>query len=382
MTVRTKFIDAEIALNSILYNRIEEVHGLMLAPLAGRKLRGSHTFYLGVPGTAKSYMAKLFASMFDYKGKDGSQSYFEYGFNPFTKVTDIFGPTDISALKNSILKYKSDNYLPNARIAFLDELGRGEKVLDTLLTIINEREYKVDGKTELAPLDMVISASNQKITGSHYEALRDRFLQWFVPAQIDDDDMLEYIMNDKPETLPSFTEAELLQAKIEAQSVVISKEVAELLKEIVMTVRNEKGIVVSDRRIKMIVPLIKAEAWFNGRTEAIARDLLPIWSTLWVEPEQIPTVKEVVSELAVPVIAEINKIKEDSIILVQDWKRDPVKYRTEDVSNKLKKMKKKLGKLVIEPEDKSALDTADLMISKFQTSVANILVAEMHNLNI
>ena len=374
-----KINEAETNLNNIFFNREEIIRGLFLAILTKTNIT-----MLGVPGTAKSYVARKFASMFNYIGSDGSKPYFESEVHEFTTPTTIYGPIDMNEYsKNKVVKYVTDNFLPNARIGFIDELARGKEILETLLPIIHERVFAVNGVKVKIPLEMTISASNHKLSGSRFQALRDRFLQWFVPEEIDHDNLFNYMTNnEKSVQLPSFNEKELQEARKMVQAVSIPDNIMRKLIEVILTLINQHDIVISDRRKRQIIPLIKAEAFLNGRTVAKLRDCKVIWSALWEDDTQIKTVRSVVNEFTVPEIAMLEKLKEEAIILVQQWKKEPVKLKTTDVSDELKKILKKINSLNIDSEDQQILNNTKTLVSNLQLSVATVLTAEMQRLNI
>ena len=376
-----KLKKGEKILNSVLWNRQDIIHGLLLAIMTKSNIN-----MLGVPGTAKSMTARLFSKMFDYVGSDGSKPYFESEVHEFTTPTTLYGPIDMKAYsKDKKVVYNTENFLPNARIAFIDELPRGKEILETLLPVIHERVFAVDGIKQHIPLEVTISASNHKLDGSRFQALRDRFLQWFVPEEIDDTDLLEYMQssNDIDNLqLPKFTENELKTIRKMVSDVKTTDDIMKKVIDIIITLIKKHEIIISDRRKRQIIPLIKAETVLNGRTEATLRDCQIIWSALWADDTQINTVRNVVDSISVPAISELNVLKEDAIILVQNWQKDQVKYKTEMVSNELKRIMKAINKIIIEPEDTEHFNFVVNMVKQLQFSVANILTAEMHRINI
>ena len=88
--VREQFRSAEAALNELLIERSPEIRGLMLAALTSE-----HVFQLGKPGVAKSLLCEAFAYLFE-------ANYFAWQFSRYTTPDEIFGATDIMALKQEI----------------------------------------------------------------------------------------------------------------------------------------------------------------------------------------------------------------------------------------------------------------------------------------
>ena len=74
----------------------------------------------------------------------------------------------------------TQGYLPEAKIAFLDEIFKSNSaILNTLLRILNERVFINNAIEYPSPLQLVIGASNEP-PDANMQALYDRFLfrQW------------------------------------------------------------------------------------------------------------------------------------------------------------------------------------------------------------
>ena len=130
---------------------------------------------VGRPGTAKSDIVVKFVQAL---GLDtDSDQYFEYMLTQFTEPGEIVGPIDINLLKEGRYIRRIEGKLPNAHIAFLDEIFKSNSaILNTLLTVINERKFYQDGKPTRIPLRMLFAATNEIPDNAELAALRDRFI--------------------------------------------------------------------------------------------------------------------------------------------------------------------------------------------------------------
>jgi MoxR-like ATPase len=127
---------------------------------------------VGPPGTGKSDMAVRFAEAIAVTGDE----YFEYMLTRFTEPSEIVGPIDIDQLKKGRFIRRVEGKLPLAKVAFLDEIFKSNSaILNTLLTIINERKYYQDGKPMPVGLCVLFAATNEVPEQAELAALRDRF---------------------------------------------------------------------------------------------------------------------------------------------------------------------------------------------------------------
>src|SRR5499427_1718316 len=129
-----------------------------------------HLLVIGPPGTAKSVAVHRVAETIGGR-------YFEYLLGRFTEPNEIFGPVDLRKLREGTVETDVSGMLPEAEIAFLDEIFQGSSaILNTLLGILNERVFR-RGHTQLkCPLRICVGASNGLPTDESLAAFADRFL--------------------------------------------------------------------------------------------------------------------------------------------------------------------------------------------------------------
>ncbi len=232
-----------------------------------------HVLLVGPPGTAKSEAVRRVAS-----GLGGR--YFEYLVGRFTEPAEIFGPVDLQKLRDGVVETQTDGMLPEADVAFLDEVFLGSTaILNTLLGVLNERVFR-RGHTQLrCPLRVCVGASNELPDDPALAAFSDRFLLRLFLQRISDP-YLESLLdagwslqagedNLSEPALPD------LDQLIAAARTVDVRPVRAHLAEAIRILRGA-GIVLSDRRVVKVQKLIAAAAVLDGRTAAKGGDLWPI----------------------------------------------------------------------------------------------------------
>ncbi len=152
------------------FERREKEASAVVAGLAA----GVSVVLLGPPGTAKSALVRRVAFLCGLSGLDGR--FFEYLLTNHTMPEEIFGGPDLEQLTKGKVARITRGKLPEAEVAFLDELFRGgSHILNTLLTIINEKRYDSGDGSRHVPLLGLIGAANSAPLDPDLEAFFDRF---------------------------------------------------------------------------------------------------------------------------------------------------------------------------------------------------------------
>lgn len=153
---------------------------------------------MGPPGTAKGHMIRSICEGLGLAAADGkseSRQYFEYQLTRFTTPEEVFGPVHIQQLiEKQSYRRVTDGYLPKAQVAFLDEIFKASSaILNTLLSLLNERVFYNEGRPEKVPLTTIFAASNEPPQDESLTALFDRFpIRINCPA-VDDEKLGELL---------------------------------------------------------------------------------------------------------------------------------------------------------------------------------------------
>lgn len=235
-------------------------------------IAGEHLLVLGPPGTAKSEAVRRVSRTLNGK-------YFEYLLGRFTEPSEVFGPVDLRKLKEGVVETQTAGMLPEAEIAFLDEVFLGSTaILNTLLGLLNERVFR-RGHTNLkSPLRVCIGASNGIPEDPSLAAFADRFLvRVFVEPVADA--KLEALLDGARAlsrvTLEQKASLAHLDVLSEAARHADTSSLRDPLAHAVRLLRKA-GVELSDRRVVKVQRLACAAAVLAGRTAPTEADLWPI----------------------------------------------------------------------------------------------------------
>lgn len=264
----TTLKEAIVSARRGLVERETLVEAIVLAAVAGE-----HLLVIGPPGTAKSEAARRVARAL------GGRT-FEYLLGRFTEPNEIFGPIDLRKLREGTVEVETTGMLPEAEIAFLDEVFLGSTaILNTLLGVLNERVFRRGHTVRAVPLRVAIGASNALPEDESLAAFADRFLLRAFVEPVGDP-FLEQLLTEgwgvqgpPPEPVPG------AMAALDTLSAMLRQvDLTEARPHLAHAVRvmRKAGIVLPDRRVVRTQRLIAAAALLDGRSRAGPADLWPV----------------------------------------------------------------------------------------------------------
>lgn len=309
------------ALSEGLYEKDEAVRLALLTAIAGESI-----FFLGDPGCAKSMIARRIVQAFKADGND-KVKYFETLLNAYTTPDEVFGNVSLKGLNGElqdsngkeVYRRLTEGMLPEADIAFLDEIWKANStILNSLLTIVNERKFHNGNKVENVPLKALFAASNElPAKGQGLEALYDRLVLRLMISFIKDEnkffDMVEAPSSSEFELPKEVMNLQITNAELEEWKKEIDKiSLSDAAKSVITAVRKELVIrnqsmsekdkqdgelfEVGDRRWKKIVHILKTSAFLNDRAEVDLMDCQLIEYCIWNTEKQQKVAREIVEK--------------------------------------------------------------------------------------
>jgi MoxR-like ATPase len=359
-------------LESPFVGRHEEALVITLALLTGE-----HVVLIGEPGTAKSAMARRSADLLDVK-------FFKYLLTKFTEPSELFGPLDIRALRQGSYRRITTGKLPEAEIAFLDEIfNANSAVLNSILSIMQERVL-YDGYTEIkVPLWTLVGASNRVPEEPELEALYDRFLFRQNVRPLDEEAWeslidaawkLEMGNVERPPKVMGMEDLRMLNSLLFKVDLTPIK--SKLLR--LFMIMNEKELHISDRRKGKIMKAVAAHALLNGRLQATESDLVILKYTVprdvddfdkvnTILIEELKTKERILRELEE--IAANVRASERSVAQLEAF--DP---RLLDIYKNLKVAKGKIQSLVQDVEDEEIRRKAEEVNELIENLTQEIMI--------
>ncbi|RDH80760.1 MAG: ATPase [endosymbiont of Galathealinum brachiosum] len=324
--MKTKLKNIFSYIESTLIERSVPVRLSLLAALSGE-----HLLLLGPPGTAKSELARKLCNVFT------DINYFERLLTRFSVPEELFGPLSIKALEDDRYHRLTTGYLPDASVAFIDEIFKANSaILNSLLTILNEREFDNGNVRVNVPLISVIAASNELPDDEGLDALFDRFLFRYQVVPVTNDgfnDLLE-ISSDSESSQFDFEKlsvSDVDEIQSNSNSIKLNAESHELLRKL----RNhlsDKSIYISDRRWRKALKILQVCAFTNNKDVIDVWDCVLLTHLMWNHPDQIEDLNNwFIEMLKLDIYNQTKRI--EKLVLVWESKLDEDKSRYTQKTN-------------------------------------------------
>ena len=261
---------------------------------------------VGPPGTAKSDLVIKFKDALGI-ADDATTSSTCSRASPSRR--EVLGPIDINLLREGRYVRRERGKLPTARLVFLDEIFKANSaILNSLLTIINERKFYQDGVPVPVQLKILFAATNEIPEHAELGALKDRFCLKAACRSVQDDHFVELLdagldaqthrdLNQKPwaeghASLEDFLKAHRYLTlhdgaaragpdgdELRDRDLFFRDELLRELRRVLKTlVREDERVRVSDRKVVKLYRLLRTRAWIvhGGAVERAGPALLSL----------------------------------------------------------------------------------------------------------
>ena len=340
-------------------------------------LTGFPTLLIGDPGTAKTYTIELLAKMID--GIKPEELFIVLAHEAMTPE-DIFGNVNLKKLREEgLLEYITEGFLPSAKLVFIDEIFKSNKVLaESLFRAINEKKFRNGSKEISLPWLAFFSASNEvRVNTQADRAFLDRFkiFATVLSPNLEDIQNLKSVAEryykvltaTKPTFIPivtSYDEVRKIQDKILSdytkyitQDTVLEavKQANLILGAIAQALQNPRAfsdtgvirsyfksmggyLTISERKFKSIMQVANAlREMFGNSTITPVHTALAFYLTIPFTPELKNIISPIVSSLIKSYFNTnaSNKSSIDIISLVKSISKTAEKILTDEDLNKL-----------------------------------------------
>ena len=301
--MQTKVKDLVDALNSEFVNRDDEIEVIVHA-LASR----ANVVMLGEPGTGKTALMDRTAARIS-----GTKTVSTLVMRD-SDTSALYGPYSLKGLKEDKRVRAEGNWLQYADIGFLDEVFKGNaSVLNALLKTMNERQFESDGYLIDIPLISLMGASNEMpALEDGLAALWDRWhFRLMVKPLTEAADLIKMattVWDRTPEPVMSVDDLRAIHNEV--ADVTVTPEVVEALSDLVVDVRKNLGIDVSNRKYQEAIRFSRAAAWMEGSDEVTVSDIGFVRHMFWDNPEQINDISRTVMTVADPLVSDALDIRD------------------------------------------------------------------------
>lgn len=298
-----------VEMNNLFVERDELVKLMLLAITTGTNL-----LMTGPPGTAKSKITQELCSRID------NANYFQWMLNKTSDPSEILGPFSVKEMENDKFMRITSGKLPEAHIAFMDEVYKSNApTLNALLTIMNEHIFYNDGKPQSVPLISMFGASNEPPEDETLAALHDRFIfrmeVQYVHDAANKKRMHSNYIDDRAGLLglaakTTISLAELQTLQQAAKTVKVPKDIINKFIRLINDL-DRQAIHVSDRRQNECFKIMQGSAILAGRNCVGLDDFKSLIYVLWEKEEQIKIIESTILKMVNPYDDRFKELKEN-----------------------------------------------------------------------
>lgn len=350
-TALGKLANIELELNNEFVERRDLIEIMILAVITN-----SNLLMLGPPGTAKSKISMALCNRIE------NSNFFQWLLNKSSDPAELLGTFSIKGMENDEFRRVTTGKLPEANIAFIDEVYKcNSPTLNALLSIMNEHIFYNDGKIVPVPLISMFAASNEPPEDDSLLAMHDRFLFRIEVEYVHDASNKKRMFNNyiyeraglsNNNTHTTITTDELKCLQDETTKIAVPKQIINKFITLTNNLQKNATIFVSDRRANECFKILQGSALIHGRNKVGLDDFNALKYVLWEKKEDMDAINAEISKI-------VNPFDEDYAKYTKQFKE--IKEKIDDASdtktrnqlyfqyqNSLKSVTSRMNKLISE----------------------------------
>lgn len=315
-------------LNSCFIERSQIIDGLLAVLLLG-----GNAVLFGPPGCAKSAMLLQICNAIE------GAKFFNRLLQKAQPPEELLGQPSLKALQEEdMLRRNTTNRLPEAHIAFLDEIFRcNPTTLNALLRIINEKIFE-NPEPQKIPLLFLVGAANHVPKDDEMAAFVDRFIfrPWvgYVTRAKSREKLIHRAIHGNPEVTVKLSLDEVYQMQKDTKNIAVSPEIITALLQI-HGILKEQAFLISDRKLQQLVNLLQCYAYTQGDNEVFVdhiHELFPhcLWRT---EPKEINEIRKLLKETYPSPLQKVNEFYDAAKIEANEVTKLATQYDNNPHSN-------------------------------------------------
>lgn len=377
--IKTPIMEIREKLNSIFVGREAEVDAIVVGLLSREPV-----ILVGAPGTAKT-------ALIESLGKLVGGKVFTYLLSRFTEPDELFGALDIKAYREGKIRRVINNTILSANIVFLDEIFKASSAIrNTLLRVLNEKEYRYGDMVVKVEWLGFYSASNEVSTDAEDMAFYDRLVIRRFVKYVSNTMWKELLIrgidfegNTALTPLITIEDVKKFQSEVIARFKALKSGNGIIEKYIEALARlQEKGIVLSDRRKIKVLKVASAYSVLYGSTAVSLDDVADALRVVAIHNEDdVKKVEEVIAEVG---LSQASQLMNEIQTLVAELKNVTRRIRETNDLNEFKELRKQ-GKVLIKeliarikrledtPRANTIINEIEEIIKDFKESVSRIL---------